>query len=78
MDEYTAKIFEFLDKIPVGKICTVDRICKADNREQFIAAVKLYIDSFPFGAGVTFITEKYERFRRNDIPEAALKALNNQ
>ena len=76
-DEYTQQVFDFIEKMPFDKIYTVDRICKAETRDKFIAAVKLYIDTWPYGGGVAFITETYERFRKVEIPEAALKALNN-
>lgn len=75
-DEYTSQVFDFLEKMPFYKIYTVDKICKSETREKFIAAVKLYISTWTYGGGVSFLTETYERFRKIEIPEAALKALN--
>lgn len=76
MDDYTKEIFQFLDSIPSGKTYTVDKLCKQVNRQKFIQAVKHYMDSYPYQGGVSFITEKYERFRKMTIPEAALEELN--
>ncbi len=77
-DPYTRKVFDFLDKIPCGKVYTVDKICTQPNREKFIAAIKLYIDTWAYGGGVSFLTETYERFHKIRIPDEAIKALNNQ
>ena len=76
MDEYTAQVFDFLNRMPYDKIYTVDRLCKAETRDKFIQVVKRYMDSYPYQGGVSFLTEKLERFRKIEIPEAALKALN--
>jgi len=76
MDEYTAQVFDFLNRMPYDKIYTVDRLCKAENRDKFIHIVKRYMDSYPYQGGVSFLTEKLERFRKIEIPEAAMKALN--
>lgn len=77
MDDYTKSVFDYIDKLPVGRIITVDHICKEETKDQFIAAVKHYMDSFEYQGGVSFITEKLERFRKMPIPEAALKELNH-
>ena len=75
IDDYTKEVFQFLDTIPFGKTYTVEKLCKSTNREKFVTAIKHYMDSFPYQGGVSFLTEKLERFRKTEIPEAALKAL---
>ncbi len=68
MDVYTHKVFEFLAKATPGQSFTIDKICKSENRERFIEAVKLWIRSFPYGGGVTFNND-YTKIKIFRIPE---------
>ena len=42
-NDYKAKIFEYLDKLPAC-VKPLDELCKPENREKFIQVVKDYID----------------------------------
>lgn len=68
MDDYTHKVFEFLGKATPGQSFTIDKICKSENRDRFIEAVKLWIRSFPYGGGVTFNND-YTKIKIFRIPE---------
>lgn len=77
-DELTQKVFNYLDKLPYDRIIKVDDICIEENKSKFIEAVKLYIDTWPYGGGVAFMTNDLDRFHKIEIPKEALLALNNQ
>jgi len=66
LDDYTGSVFRFLEKTKPGQIFTIEKICKSENRERFIEAVKLWIRSFPFGAGVEFNCD-YTKIKIFDI-----------
>jgi len=74
-DEFIQKVFLYLEELPYDRIIKVDDICIEENKGKFVDAVKLYIDSWPYGGGVAFITNDLDRFRKVEIPEAALKEL---
>ncbi len=68
IDDYTRTVFEFLEKAQPGQIFTIARICKPENRDRFIAAVKLWIESFPYGGGVEFNSD-YTKVKTFSIEE---------
>lgn len=74
-DDYTRSVFEFLDRMPFDRIYTVNGVCKPENQERFIAAIKLYMDCWPYGAGVSFIDSEFKTFRKIRIPDEAIKEL---
>jgi hypothetical protein len=61
--EYKKEIWQFLEKIEPGKNYTVDNLCKQENKEAFIAAIKEYMDSLPWQGYVTFNND-YSKFYR--------------
>lgn len=69
IDDYTRRVFNFLENAKPGQIFTIERICKPENRERFIEAVKLWIRSFPYGGGVVLSNDYKKIFIRdlNDI-----------
>ena len=71
IDDYTRTVFEFLEKAKPGQSFTIELICKAENREKFTEAVKMWIRSFPYGGGVTFSNDYQKIFKRDlqDIPQ---------
>ena len=73
-DEYTESVFEFLDKAEPDKSFTIANLCKEENLERFIEAIKLYISSYAFGGGVEFNTD-YTKIRKFEIPEEAISGL---
>ena len=73
-DEYTETVFEFLDQAQPEQTFMIDNITKMATRAQFIEAVKLYIQYYPFGGGVEF-NKDYTRIRKFEIPPEAMKAF---
>ena len=69
-DKYTESVFEFLDKALPDQTFMIDNITKVATRAQFVEAVKLYIQYYPFGGGVEF-NKDYTRIRKFEIPEQA-------
>lgn len=74
-NKYTESVFEFLDQAKPDQTFVIDNITKVATRAQFVEAVKLYIQYYPFGGGVEFNTD-YTKIRKFEIPEVALKAFN--
>ena len=73
-DKYTESVFEFLDQAKPEQTFVIENITKVETRPQFIEAVKLYIQYYPYGGGVEF-NKDYTRIRKFEIPEEALKAF---
>jgi hypothetical protein len=73
-DAYTNSVLDFLDQAEPGKSFTIEKLCKKENREQFIAAVKLYIRSYDYGGGVEF-NSTYTKIRKMEIPPEAWRDL---
>ena len=73
-DEYTETVFEFLDQAKPDQTFVIENITKVATRQQFIEAVKLYIQYYPYGGGVEFNTD-YTKIRKFEIPPEALQAL---
>jgi len=73
-DKYTETVFEFLDQAQPDQTFMIENITKVATRDQFIEAVKLYIQYYPYGGGVEF-NKDYTRIRKFEIPPEALEAL---
>lgn len=73
-DKYTETVFEFLDQAQPDQTFVIENITKTATRAQFIEAVKLYIQYYPYGGGVEF-NKDYTRIRKFEIPPEALEAL---
>lgn len=73
-DKYTESVFEFLYQAQPDQTFMIDNITKVATRVQFIEAVKLYIQYYPFGGGVEFNMD-YTRIRKFEIPPEALIAF---
>ena len=65
--EYKREVWQFLEKIEPGKNYTVDNLCKPENREAFINAIKEYMESLPWQGYVTF-NHDYSKFYRMHPP----------
>ena len=48
----------------------IDDICKPENKEMFIAAIKSYIDE---DNGDVYFSSNYKKLRKIEIPELKLK-----
>jgi len=73
-DKYTETVFEFLDQAKPDQTFVIENITKTATRTQFIDAVKLYIQYYPYGGGVEFNTD-YTKIRKFEVPPEALQAL---
>lgn len=78
MDEYTKKVWLFLDKIEPGRKYSVDKLATPENREKFVAAIKLYMDSLPYQGSITFNTDYSKFYRMSPLPEEALSRRGKQ
>ncbi len=58
---YNKKVWDFLEKIKPGKTYSVAKLAKPENRKQFIAAVKLYMDTWPWQGHISF-NHDYSKF----------------
>lgn len=67
MTAYENKVCEFLEKMPANSRYRVDQLAAAETRENFIAAAKLYMDSFPFQGYITFNHDYTEIYKTNSI-----------
>jgi hypothetical protein len=65
--EYKREIWRFLEKIEPGKYYTVANLCKSENREAFVNAIKEYMDGLPWQGHVTF-NHDYSKFYRTYPP----------
>jgi hypothetical protein len=61
--EYKRDVWQFLEKVEPGKNYTVDNLCKQENKEAFIEAIKEYMESLPWQGYVTFNFD-YSKFYR--------------
>ncbi len=52
--EYKQGVWKFLEEIEPGRVYTIARLAKKENREAFVAAVKEYMDSLPWQGHITF------------------------
>lgn len=80
-DEYRQEVWDFLEKIKPGDTYTIDKLCKAKNREQFVNHIKEYMDAFPFQAGITFNQDYTKFYRMEPLPFEVLvkcKELNQK
>ena len=65
--EYKSEVWQFLERIEPEKYYTVDNLCKPENKEAFIGAVKEYMESLPWQGYVTF-NHDYSKFYRVHPP----------
>ena len=65
--EYKSEIWQFLERIEPEKYFTVDNLCKPGNKEDFVDAIKEYMESLPWQGYVTF-NHDYSKFYRMHPP----------
>lgn len=53
-EAYRKKVRQFLDKMKPGQRYIVSEICEEENTEKFIAAVKEWMDAYPYQGGLSF------------------------
>ena len=61
--EYKREVWQFLERIEPEKYYTVDNLCKPGNKDDFIHAIKEYMESLPWQGYVTF-NHDYSKFYR--------------
>ena len=62
-DGYLNRVYAFLDKLPEGKIYSVERLAEAENIELFTQVICLYICEKE--TTVFFLKDDYKQFRKN-------------
>jgi len=65
---YQQRVFVFIDSMPFHKVHKVDDLAKTETRQQFVETIKLYIDSFDYGGGVSFLREDCKELWRCRLP----------
>ena len=65
--EYKRKVWLFLDNMEIGKMYTIDKLCRRENREGFIEAIKEYMGSFRWYGNITF-NRDYTKIYRTHPP----------
>lgn len=66
--EYKRKVWQFLEEIKSGQTYTVEKICSPETREDFIAAIKEYMESLPWQGFVTFNRDFSKFYRTEPVP----------
>ena len=68
LDEYREKVYDFLCRMPVGKVYVIDNICKADSREKFVEVVKEFMEAtlLKYSYGLEF-SDDYTMIRKDDV-----------
>ena len=67
--EYKRKVWQFLEEMKPGNMYTVSKLCIPANRDAFIAAVKEYMDSFPYQGYVTFNHDYTKIYKTTPVPK---------
>ena len=65
--EYKREIWRFLENIEPDKNYTVNNLCKPENRDDFVDAIKEYMRSFPWQGYISF-NHDYSKFYRMHPP----------
>ncbi len=67
-DEYREKVYDFLYRMPVGKVYVIDNICKADSREKFIQIAREFMEAtlLNYSYGLEFSGD-YTTIRKDDV-----------
>jgi len=65
--EYILRVVSFLEQMEYDRIYKVDKLAKPETRADFIDAACMYINTYEYGNGVSFIDEKFDRIRKIDI-----------
>lgn len=65
--EYKIMVWDFLEKMEPGKKYTIEKLCRKENRETFVEAIKEYMHSFPWNGCVTF-NQDYSKIYRVHPP----------
>ena len=61
------KVWDFLGKMKPGERYVINEVCETANREKFIAAIKEWMDQFPYQGGLNFNYD-YSEFYKTFIP----------
>lgn len=66
--EYKQQVWQFLEKMQLGKRYTIAKLAKPDSREKFVATIKEYMDSLPYQGGLNFNYD-YTKIYKTRIPD---------
>jgi hypothetical protein len=81
--EYDKKVCRMLEKMPIGATVRIDRVCRPENKDRFVASIKMWIQRQPAGCGVTFSSDWTKYTKRadtieSDPPQSFFKEQNEQ
>ena len=65
--EYKRKVWEFLETMKPDVTYTIARIAKPENREAFVAAVKEYMDMWPWQGWLSFNADYSKLYKIHPI-----------
>lgn len=65
--EYKRKVWQFLEKMKPGEVHIIDKIAKSETRQDFIAAVKDYMDSQPWQGWLNFNADYSKIYKVHEI-----------
>lgn len=68
LTEYRAKVFDFLERMPVGSVYVIDNICQPENKELFMDLICEYAEAtkLAYSDGIE-VTNDYARLRKTDV-----------
>ncbi len=66
--EYREKVFDFLERMPVGSIYVIDKLCQPENKALFMDLICEYVEAtkLAYSNGVE-VTNDYTRLRKTDV-----------
>ena len=71
LDEYTKQVWDFLDNMKLEEKYSISNLAKPENKEKFIQAIKLYMETYPWQGGVTF-NHDYSKVYKLPFPDRQL------
>jgi hypothetical protein len=66
LDEYIQKVNRLLEGMKPGDVLIIEKITKSETREQFIAAVKKYMDKHEWQDGLSF-SSAFTELKKYDL-----------
>lgn len=61
---YKKEVWQFLERIEPGRMYSVSKLAKPENREAFIDAIKEYMASLPWDGWISF-NHDYSKFYKS-------------
>jgi hypothetical protein len=65
--EYKQKVWLYLDRMKPGQRFKIEDLSKDETRDQFVEAIKEFMDSFPYQAQLSFNHDYTEVYKMTPI-----------